>query len=106
MATGKSVNLRVRPVVSVDLSYPVEGVISYQMNMSTGTPLGKQVKGIRVENLNQLLPQTVKGDDSRLIWNSEKINNYLFNVGGQAVGPGVTLLSHLGAGASKCGLLI
>lgn len=30
MATGKSVNLRVRPVTSVDLSFPVDGVISKQ----------------------------------------------------------------------------
>jgi hypothetical protein len=95
MASGKSANLRVRPILSVDLSFPVDGIISYQMNTPTGTPLGKQVKGIRAENLYVLLPQTVVGDDSRLLWDSERIYNFLFNVGGKAVGPGVTLLAHL-----------
>jgi hypothetical protein len=99
MATGKSVNLRVRPIVSVDLSYPLDGVISWQLDTPVGgtvvTPLGKKVKGLNVGGLYLMLSQTVTGDDSRLLWNSERIYKHLSNVGGQAAGPGVTLLSHL-----------
>src|SRR5712675_488988 len=89
MATGKSVNLRVRPIFSVDLCYPVDGVISKQ----SPTLLGSQVKGLDVEALNLILGQTAAGNDSQLLWGSERIFNYL--VAGQAAGPGNTLLSHL-----------
>jgi hypothetical protein len=105
MATGKSVNLRVRPIVSVDLSYPVEGVIMYQLGTPVGPPfvppvptaLGKKVQGLGLLGLYVMLSQTVTGDDSRLLWNSERIYDYLFNKPGKGPSsvPGVTLLSHL-----------
>lgn len=91
MATGKSVNLRVRPVNSVDLAFPVDGVISKQL----GLPLGTRVEGLDVEVLYGVLGETVDGDVSRLQWNAARIVEYLFNVAGQAAGPGVTLLSRL-----------
>jgi len=91
MATGKSVNLRVRPVNSVDLSFPVDGVISKQSQ----TMLGSRVEGLDVEVLYGMLGQIAEGDSSRLQWDSKRILDYLFNVAGQAAGPGVTLLSRL-----------
>lgn len=91
MATGKSVNLRVRPVNSVDLAFPVDGVISRQLV----TPLGSRVEGLDIEVLYGMLGQTAEGQSSRLQWDSKRIFDYLFNVAGQAAGPGVTLLSHL-----------
>jgi hypothetical protein len=97
MATGKAVNLRVRPLQSVDLCYPVDGVISHQ----SPTLLGSRVEGLDVEVLYSRLSETAGAgcifgvDHSRLEWNSAKIYRYLFNVGGEAVGPGVTHLSHL-----------
>ncbi|MEU4477849.1 HlyD family efflux transporter periplasmic adaptor subunit [Micromonospora sp. NPDC023966] len=91
MATGKSVNLRVRPVMSADLSFPVDGVISRQSPVM----LGSRVEGLDVEVLYAMLGQTVEGDSSRLLWDSKRIFSYLFNVAGQAAGHGVTLLSRL-----------
>ena len=94
MATGKSVNLRVRPVNSVDLAFPVDGVISRQSQ----TLLGSRVSGLDVEVLYGMLGQTAQGDSSRLEFDSERILNYLQNVNGQD--PWVTLLSRL-RGASE-----
>src|SRR5262245_57729233 len=100
MATppGKAVNLRVRPLQSVDLCYPVDGVISKQ----SPTLLGSQVEALDVEYLYSRLSETVDDgsifgpkDPSRLVWDSFTIYNYLFNLGGKAVGSGVTHLSHL-----------
>lgn len=91
MATGKSVNLRVRPVVSTDLSFPVDGVISKQLP----TMLGSRIEGLDVEVLYGMLGQTAEGDASRLVWDSKRILSYLFNVAGEAVGAGVTLMSRL-----------
>lgn len=91
MATGKSVNLRVRPVNSVDLAFPVAGVISKQLP----TPLGSRVQGLDIEVLYGMLGQTAQGQSGRLEWDSKRILDYLFNVAGQAAGPGITHLSHL-----------
>ncbi|MGZ5442077.1 MAG: hypothetical protein ACXW5U_11455 [Thermoanaerobaculia bacterium] len=89
MATGKSVNLRVRPYVSVDLAFPVDGVIHSQGHM----PLGKKVQGLSVQNLYQMLGQTVEDDPSRLLWDSQQIFSYLHT--GEAPGAGATILSRL-----------
>jgi hypothetical protein len=90
--SGKSVNLRVRPVQSVDLCYPVNGVICNQSPVL----LGSQVEGLDVEVLYGMLGETAAGDDSRLLWDTERIFSYLLNVTAQAVGPfGNTLLSRL-----------
>lgn len=91
MATGKSVNLRVRPVVSVDLSFPVDGVISFQ-----DATLGSRVHGLNIEvlfGIGGVLGQTAEGDSSRLLWDSTRILNYVFK--GQFPGDGVTLLARL-----------
>ncbi len=89
MATGKSVNLRVRPTVSVDLSFPSDGVISRQSQIL----LGSRVSGLDVEVLYGMLGQTTTGDSSRLEFDSGRILNYLQNANGQE--PWVTLLSRL-----------
>ncbi len=94
MAMGKSVNLRVRPVNSVDLAFPVDGVISKQSQ----TLLGSRVSGVDVEVLYGKLGQTEQGNSSRLEFDSGRILNYLQNVNGQ--NPWVTVLSRL-RGASE-----
>jgi hypothetical protein len=95
MATGKSVNLRVRPIQSVDLSFPVDGVISTN-EYSNLMMLGSEVLGIDVEALYKMLGQTAAGDSSRLLWDSQRISDYLsHDVAGQAPKPSVTLLSRL-----------
>jgi hypothetical protein len=92
MATGKSINLRVRPINSVDLAFPVDGVISKQSE----TLLGSRVEGIDVEVLYAMLSQTAEGQSSKLEWDSKRIFEYLFNVADQAAtGPGITLISRL-----------
>lgn len=73
MAIGKAVNLRVRPVQSVDLCYPVDGLIARQ---PTGL-LGNRVRGLNIESLYLVLLETVEGDDSRLVWTSDKIYDFL-----------------------------
>ncbi|MBL8130053.1 MAG: HlyD family secretion protein [Chloroflexia bacterium] len=89
MATGKSVNLRVRPTVSVDLSFPTDGLISRQSQ----NLLGNRVSGFDVEVLYGILGQTIEGDSSKLEFDSGRILNYLQNANGQE--PWVTLLSQL-----------
>jgi hypothetical protein len=74
MATGKSVNLRVRPVVCTDLCYPVNGIISKQSD----TLLGSKVEGFDVEDLYEKLGQTAAdGNNSRLLWDSTEIFKHL-----------------------------
>jgi HlyD family secretion protein len=82
VATAKSVNLRVRPFTSVDLSFPVDGVISWQPD----SWLGQSVEGIDVEALYAVLGETVAGDDSRLLFDSERISAYLIGVPFSAAG--------------------
>jgi hypothetical protein len=89
MATGKSINLRVRPVNSVDLAYPVDGLISSQSENILGT----QVSGLDVETLYSLLSQTLEGDLSRLEFDSARIIEYLRNANGTDAAP--SLLSRL-----------
>jgi hypothetical protein len=100
MGTGKAVNLRVRPVTSVDLCYPVDGLISWQIPNLYGT----QVRHVMFGHLYSMLSHTASqrppeegevGGDSRLVWGSDKIDSYLRNVAGQAAGPGTTLVSRL-----------
>src|SRR5690606_28448978 len=91
MATGKSINLRVRPINSVDLAFPVDGMISKQLaNM-----LGSRVEGIDIEVLYSMLGQTAEGQSNKLEWDSKRILAFLFNEADQAAGPGVTLISRL-----------
>jgi len=81
MATGKSVNLRVRPAKSADLSYPVDGVILSQV-----ARLGEQVEEFNVGRFYTMLGETFPGDantppdDSRLIWDSGRIDNHVAGV--------------------------
>lgn len=100
MATGKAVNLRVRPVTSVDLCYPVDGLISWQIPNLYGT----HVRHVMLQTLYSMLSHTASqrppeegelGGDSRLVWGSDKIHGYLRNVAGQAAGPGTTMVSRL-----------
>lgn len=91
MATARSINLRVRPVSSTDLAYPVDGVVS----MQSETLLGSRVRGLRVENLYAMLGEVADGDGSRLEWDSKRIFDYLFNVAEEAARPGMTMLSRL-----------
>jgi hypothetical protein len=96
---GKSVNLRVRPVNSVDLAFPVDGVISFQPALM----LGHRVQGIDIEILYFNMQITlIAGEDpdrGRSKWDSESIFNYLLNPSPDNSGkPVVTLLrllSHL-----------
>ncbi|MBK6006874.1 hypothetical protein JJB11_12305 [Ramlibacter ginsenosidimutans] len=93
MVTGKSVNLRVRPVVSVDSSFPIDGVISFQ-----DATLGSRVHGLNIEvlfGIGGAIGQTVPGDVSRLLWDSTHILNHVFDAPSQAAGHGVTLLARL-----------
>ena len=76
MATGKSVNLRVRPTVSVDLSFPTDGLISRQSQ----NLLGNRVSGFDVEVLYGILGQTIEGDSSKLEFDSGRILNYLHDL--------------------------
>ena len=71
--TGKAVNLRVRPFRSVDLCYPVDGVI---WRMLPGL-LGTTVQGIGLTELYLMLGRTVQDDESRLQFGAESIYNYL-----------------------------
>lgn len=96
-------NLRVRPVNSVDLAFPVDGVISWQLE----NLLGKRVKGIDINALYEMLGQTAEEiivikypfgqvinipNPSLLKWNSTEISSYLLKGAG---GQSITLLSHL-----------
>ena len=63
MLIGKAVNLRVRPVRSVDLCYPVDGLIARQ----EATLLGSPAPGINIESLYLVLLQTEQGDDVHLV---------------------------------------
>ncbi|UZR30742.1 HlyD family secretion protein [Methylococcus mesophilus] len=97
MATGRSVNLRVRPYQSVDLSFPVDGVISKQ---SDTILLGRPVLGIDVEHLYAMLGEMrnvgLQVHGGRLKWDSRQISEYLSNVAGVAAGQnGTTLLGKL-----------
>ena len=92
MASGKAINLRVRPGDSVDLCFPVDGVIGYQPS----SLLGIRVDAVNTERLYGLLPETADDDDSKLLWDSARITSYLKNEAGQASGrSGLTLLSRL-----------
>lgn len=92
MVLGKSVSLRVRPFVSVDLSFPVAGLISKQSE----TLLGTTVEGADIGILHGMLGQPSAGQESRLLWDSEQILAYLFGVPTEA-GPGSlgTIVSRL-----------
>ncbi|WP_189602346.1 HlyD family efflux transporter periplasmic adaptor subunit [Streptomyces lateritius] len=70
MANGKAVNLRVRPVKSVDLCYPVDGIILFQPD----SLLGKAVASYDLEGLYNGLGATT-GDKSRLVWDSMAIQS-------------------------------
>lgn len=70
MATGKAVNLRVRPVKSVDLCYPVDGIVMFQPDPLLGTV----VQAFDIEDLYRRLGE-VSGDRSRLLWDSESIRS-------------------------------
>ncbi|NUK25996.1 HlyD family efflux transporter periplasmic adaptor subunit [Streptomyces lunaelactis] len=72
MATGKAVNLRVRPVQSADLCYPVDGTILFQPDPL----LGKTVQPYNLNGLYQGLG-TAGGDKSRLVWDSSTIRSTL-----------------------------
>jgi hypothetical protein len=96
MIIGKAVNLRVRPVQSVDLCYPVDGLISRQPAALLGSPVG----ALNIEGLYLVLLDRVQGDDSRLAWNSEKIYNFLQS----AAPPGGDHLSHLRNGPAAAEL--
>ena len=63
MIIGKAVNLRVRPVQSADLCYPVDGLICDQPAALLGSP----VRGLNIESLYLVLLETVEGDDSRVL---------------------------------------
>src|SRR5688572_20773193 len=91
MATGKSVNLRVRPTKSVDLSFPVDGVISWQPQNLLGTA----VQGLGIEVLYSLLGQLGSSDKSRLLYDSERIRDYLSNELGYLPGAEISLLGQL-----------
>jgi HlyD family secretion protein len=91
---GKPVSLRVRPVRSVDLCYPVDGLISHQPDML----LGSSVHGLDIESLYQVLLDTVPGDPSRLEWTSDKIYNFMLK-GAPSVGGHLSYLRNRPAAA-------
>ncbi|WP_314612111.1 HlyD family secretion protein [Streptomyces stackebrandtii] len=68
MTSGKAVSLRVRPVQSVDLCYPTDGVIRFQPDSLLGTTVAR----FDLDSLYSSLGN-VGGDKSRLIWDSEAI---------------------------------
>ena len=96
MLIGKAVNLRVRPVRSVDLCYPVDGLIARQ----EATLLGSPAPGINIESLYLVLLQTEQGDDSRLVWTSDKIYDFLHS----GAPRGASGLSHLRNGPAAAEL--
>ncbi|MBY4948156.1 hypothetical protein K6V92_16185 [Cupriavidus respiraculi] len=70
MATGKAIDLRVRPVLSVDLCYPVDGVIGRQ----SATLIGQPVQGLDVgQSLYPFLGQTDPQDSGRLMFHSNAL---------------------------------
>jgi len=88
MSEGKAVNLRVRPFNSVDLCYPVSGIVCHQPDL-----LGQKVRRFRLQELYPNLSKT-DGDASRLKWDSKQIYEHLFQ--GESPGTaGVSVLSHL-----------
>lgn len=72
MATGKAVNLRVRPVQSADLCYPVDGTILLQPD----SLLGRTVQRFDLESFYVVLGDE-SVDPSRLLWGSRMINDRL-----------------------------
>lgn len=82
----KPVNLRVRPFLSVDLCYPVSGVICTQ----DANLLGKAKNGLSLNQFYSRLSQCQDDDQSKLVWNSLLISTTLYgaNIGG---GPNVVL---------------
>jgi hypothetical protein len=72
-ATGKAVNLRVRPIESADLCYPIDGVI---WRLTSGL-LGSKVSGINLQSLDDVLGDTEVLDVSRLYYGADRIYNYL-----------------------------
>lgn len=76
MATGKAINLRVRPIQSVDLCFPIDGVIGHQ----PANLVGQMVQGLDLgQSLFPLLDQTDPQDSGRLIYNSNAIYNGVAN---------------------------
>lgn len=72
MSSCKAVDLRVRPALSADLSFPVGGVI-----MQMFTLLGDEVSSRDIGFLHLKLGETIDGDPSRLRWDSAQIYDYL-----------------------------
>ncbi|WP_326793473.1 HlyD family efflux transporter periplasmic adaptor subunit (plasmid) [Streptomyces sp. NBC_00841] len=71
MSTGKAVNLRVRPVQSADLCYPVDGTILFQPD----SLLGKSVQPFNINGLYEILGQG--HSDGRLMWEAQSIHQNL-----------------------------
>lgn len=88
MNEGKAVNLRVRPFNSVDLCYPVSGIVCHQPDL-----LGQKVRRFRLQDFYPDLSET-DGDASRLKWDSKQIYEHLF-LGETPGAPGISVLSHL-----------
>mgnify|MGYP003576307835 CR=1 FL=1 len=88
MHEAKAVNLRVRPFKSVDLCYPVSGIICAQPDL-----LGQKVRRFPVHDFYTRLSET-DGSADRLKWGSRQIHEHFF-LGETPGAPGVSVLSHL-----------
>lgn len=73
MEIGKAVSLRVRPNVSADLCYPIDGVIDVQ----SGLILGREVGAHNLAGLFLDIHDTEEDDPSRLKWNFWRIRETL-----------------------------
>jgi biotin carboxyl carrier protein len=73
MAIGKAVNLRVRPVQSADLCYPIDGTILFQPDQL----LGKTVQRFDLDQIYPTLGTVDAGDPSRLVWSSYALSDHL-----------------------------
>jgi multidrug resistance efflux pump len=68
----RAINLRVRPLQSVDLCFPVDGIISDQSDIHL---LGTPVTAFDLPGFYSTLGQTVPADPSRLKFDSQTIRN-------------------------------
>src|SRR5262245_10220470 len=74
MAAGRAINLKVRPLQSVDLCFPTDGIIGDQPDLHL---LGKSITKFDLPVFYGTLLQTVTGKPARLKFDSAAIRTAL-----------------------------